>query len=65
MGRKAKPEKSVVRGARSQLLRRLKGVVVERDALRALRNDLDDLIGSCEDAIEGLESAIEALSRYC
>ena len=67
--------KAAIRVARSQLLKRQKALAVERDRLRALRDDLDDLISelrddlddlitSCDDAEAGLETAIEALSRY-
>ena len=42
----------------------LKAVSVERDQLRALRDDLDDLLESCEAAAAGIEDAIDALSRH-
>lgn len=62
MSRKA--ESATVRAARVQLRKRLKAISVERDQLRALRDDIDDLISSCDDAVDGLETTVEALSRY-
>ena len=59
-----KSESKIIRAARAQLRQRLKAVSVERNKLRALRDDLDDLMMSCDDAAKGLEAAIEALSRY-
>ena len=35
-----------------------------RDMLRTIIDDAEELDGCCEEAIEGIESAIEALSRY-
>lgn len=63
---KSKPKRDTasVRLARAQLRRRLKSIAAERDALRGLRDDIDDLISSCDDATDGLEQAIDALSRF-
>lgn len=43
-------ETVAIRSARIQLQRRLKALGIERDRLRSLRDDLDDLLESCEDA---------------
>lgn len=59
-----RPESAAVRAARAELRERLKAIGDERNKLRSLRDDLDDLLTSCDDAHDGLESAIEALSRY-
>jgi hypothetical protein len=60
----SKSETGTVRAARIQLRRRLKAIANERDQLRSLRDDIDCLISSCDDGVDGLETAIEALSRY-
>lgn len=59
-----KSEPATLRAARVLVRQRLKAVSVERDQLQALRDDIDDLISSCDDAVDGLETAIAALSRY-
>lgn len=55
---------STLRAARAELIKRMKALSAERDQLQALKDDLEDLISSCDDAMEGLECACEALSRY-
>lgn len=66
--KKAKKKQSApsqaLRAARKELIKRIKRVGKERDELRALISDFQDLETSCSDAYESLESAIEALSRY-
>lgn len=62
--KKRPTESPTIRAARRELIKRLKAVGRERDQLRALKDDLEDLENSCSDAYESLESAIEALSRY-
>ena len=62
-GRKQK-ESATVRAVRVQLHRRLKAICAERAQLYALRDDIDELVASCDDAADALETAIEALSRY-
>ena len=69
MARAKTKASAIVRAAQAQLRLRLKGtllkaVSVERDQLRALRDDLDDLLESCEAAAAGIEDAIDALSRH-
>ncbi len=66
MGRR-KPKDAAspaIRCVRAILIKRIKSVARERDALRAVADDCEDLIASCDDAVGALESAIEALSRY-
>ena len=55
---------ALIRTARARLKTRLKAVSDERDQLRELLGDVEDLISSCDDAIDGLETAITALSRF-
>lgn len=59
-----KDHKFLVSIARRALIQKMKAVGKERDELRQLRDDVDALIASCDDAKEGLDTAIEALSRY-
>ena len=39
-------------------------IAAERDALRSLYYEIEGLEESCDDALEGLEQAADALSRF-
>lgn len=42
----------------------MKVIGKERDALRALVEDAEEVLTSCNEAYESLESAVELLSRH-
>jgi len=60
----SKIESATIKAARVQLRKRLKAVGRERDALRRLAEDSETLADSCDEAMDALRTAIEALSRY-
>ena len=53
---------------REQILKAIKAheakIAAERDALRNLYHEIEDLEQCCDDALEGLEEAADALSKY-
>lgn len=53
---------------REQVLEAIKAheakIATERDALCNLYHEIEDLEQCCDDALEGLEQATDALSRY-
>jgi ribosomal protein L10 len=57
-------ESGTVKVVRAELLRRIKAVARERDALRNLISDCEALAASCDDALEALQLGVDALSRY-
>lgn len=57
-------ESTTIRAARAELFKRIRAVGVERDKLREMASDYEDLANSCDEAMDGLQAAIEALSKY-
>lgn len=53
-----------IREAKDTLYLRMKVIGVERDKLRSLIAETVDVIASCDEALDDLRSAIDALSRY-
>lgn len=50
---------------RSQLTTTKKRIGKERDRIRDMLNDFDELHGHCDEAMDDIERAIESLSRLC
>lgn len=61
---KIRLESATIRAARAELFKRVRAVGAERDLLRELASDYEDLANSCDEAMDGLQGAIEALSKY-
>lgn len=55
---------AVIKGARTQLKKRIKALGAERDALRELADEYAELAGVADEALEGLHSAVDAISKY-
>ena len=55
---------TTILAARTELQKRLKAMRVERDRLKALRDEIDDIDGQWDEACFDIETAIEALSKY-
>ena len=64
MPKKTPKETATVRACRLQLRRRLKAVGLERDRLRELISEYEDLASTCDEAVEALQDAINSLSKY-
>ncbi len=61
---KNKAESAGIKAARAQLRKHIKTVGAERDSLRELISDLEELATSCDEAQESLIYAVNVLSRY-
>ncbi len=59
-----KPRKKTVATLQRQIEACKKRIAAERDKLRELIDETDSIAGCCDDAIESLDYAADALSQY-
>lgn len=54
--------------SKAQIIREVRGckarIAKERDRLRGLVSELDEIVSDCDDAVDCLDEATDALSRY-
>jgi archaellum component FlaC len=58
-------KKLVVRKLVKELEAKKKSIGLIRDELNDLKSDIEQLETNCEDAITGIETAIDSLSELC